>query len=95
MTQPLTPQQLADVARECADNVYFWEHPEDWTPDFESDDPYDRTEASAIVEWLADAVMQLNAPRDLTMAHRVIVLVNKRDVPGLLRMVLELKGAAQ
>jgi hypothetical protein len=105
MTSPLTPQQLADVAREvtgidyaaaanksgniCAYNAHGYVN-SFWMPECNA------TQWQVLVEWLADRIEKLPAGhRRFSMMDGFLIAINKRDTTALQRMVIELKGAAQ
>jgi hypothetical protein len=106
MTSPLTPQQLADVAREVTGHSELIEASETvfvqkswrwdsnlWEPDFKGAE-WQRSQALALVEWLDDKILSLD---DIARCTSLLLckagLVVDKDTTALQRMVIELKGA--
>lgn len=90
----LTAEELASVARECANNIYYWENPGDWTPSFDSDDTEDRSEALAVVEWLTDELMNNFVQSSSETKRRkngLLKAIADKDTNALMSMVLELR----
>lgn len=98
----MTPEQRARIAREVtgddwqvinwgvADYVGTRSGTGTWDPDFNGDSE-DRLQALALVEWLADRIEALPAGhRRFSKMDELLIAINKRDLPALLQLALEL-----
>lgn len=103
MTTPLTAEQIASVAREVSGKPFdvdmeqvFRQLPngsfEIWEPYFDTTFAQQRSQALAIVEWLADRIEALPAGhRRFSKMDELLIGINKRDTTALMQMVLEIK----